>query len=274
MNIKLLALDMDGTVMKSDHVTLSGRNRAAIEAAAKIGVTVVIATGRVRERIPAEVSAIPGVRYALTANGAVVNDLKTGEILYKNPIPRETVVRVLDALAPFEVFVDAYRDGLDYYDERQHGLTKTFPFPESRIKLMTIGRFAVKDLRKFLTRDDAEVEKFNLPYIPAELHAQVKKALLAVGDIALTSSIADNIEINSATSNKADGLHQLCRRLGLERENVMAMGDSSNDLDMLRYAGFSVAPANATDDAKVVSDAITSSNDEDGVAEAIEKYLL
>ena len=87
MKIKLLALDMDGTTLKSDHVTVSPANRAAIEAANARGVFVVTATGRMRHRLPEAIEQTPGLHYAVTCNGASVFDLRREAPLYANPIP-------------------------------------------------------------------------------------------------------------------------------------------------------------------------------------------
>lgn len=101
MKIKLLALDMDGTTLKSDHVTVSPANRAAIEAANARGVFVVTATGRMRHRLPEAIEQTPGLHYAVTCNGASVFDLRREAPLYANPIPMDTALRVFDTLAPF-----------------------------------------------------------------------------------------------------------------------------------------------------------------------------
>ena len=100
MQVRLIALDLDGTTLCSDHLTLPEPNRIAIARAASQGVQVVIATGRIRGRIPQQLREIPGLRYAVTSNGAAVCDLVTGETLYSNPVPQDLALRVLREIAP------------------------------------------------------------------------------------------------------------------------------------------------------------------------------
>ena len=101
MQVRLIALDLDGTTLCSDHLTLPEPNRIAIARAASQGVQVVIATGRIRGRIPQQLREIPGLRYAVTSNGAAVCDLVTGETLYSNPVPQDLALRVLREIGAF-----------------------------------------------------------------------------------------------------------------------------------------------------------------------------
>lgn len=274
MKIKLLALDMDGTTLKSDHVTVSPANRAAIEAANARGVFVVTATGRMRHRLPEAIEQTPGLHYAVTCNGASVFDLRREAPLYANPIPMDTALRVFDTLAPFPVFIEIYSGGFDYVERGRIPYIEASGFSESRMKNLLRGRRTVEDQREYLLHPAAPVEKFNVPYLPPEHQQAVWEAMRGVEGVALTSSVAQNIEINAAGTDKGDGLRFLCEYLGVAPDEVMAVGDSRNDLEMLTFAGLAAAPANATDDIKAVADWVGPSNDDDCVARAIERFLL
>ncbi len=210
MKIKLLALDMDGTTLKSDHVTVSPANRAAIEAANARGVFVVTATGRMRHRLPEAIEQTPGLHYAVTCNGASVFDLRREAPLYANPIPMDTALRVFDTLAPFPVFIEIYSGGFDYVERGRIPYIEASGFSESRMKNLLRGRRTVEDQREYLLHPAAPVEKFNVPYLPPEHQRAVWEAMRGVEGVALTSSVAQNIEINAAGTDKGDGLRFLC----------------------------------------------------------------
>ena len=93
-------------------------------------------------------------------------------------------------------------------------------------------------------------------------------------DLAVTGALANNIEVNARGVNKGNGLLMLGKILGIEKEEIMACGDGLNDLAMLRAVGFGVAMANGNEEVKKYADYVTGSNDEDGVAKAIEKFVL
>lgn len=273
MNIKLLALDMDGTTLKDDHLTVSARNRQAIEAAIAKGIQVVTATGRMRHRLPAIVSELPAMRYAVTSNGASLVDLSNEQQLYRCLLPGGHAVRVLDALSDLDIYIEIYIGGHSYTGRIQDEALSRFPMPPERRPQMLRSRTVLEDLRAYAAGCGG-AEKVNLPFLAPETRAEVLRRLTGWKELAITSSVPMNVEINAAACNKGAALEALCGHLGLDREQVMAIGDNGNDLEMLRFAGFSVAPENATEEAKAAADHITASNEEDGVALAIEAYLL
>ncbi|MEM1483558.1 Cof-type HAD-IIB family hydrolase [Oscillospiraceae bacterium PP1C4] len=274
MNIKLLALDMDGTTLCSDHATLSPANCTAIEAAIAKGILVVIATGRMINRIPHAMDAIDGLRYYVTSNGAAVTDLVANRTLYSNPIEHDAAQRVLDALSGLPVYIEAYCNGNSYTDRQKLFMFEDFPLSPGRRDLMKRSLFPVDDFRSFLMREDSVIEKINLPYVPHEIQDEIWSRLRRVEGVSLTSSVVQNCEINNLSANKADGLLHLCKHLGIQPDEVMAMGDNQNDFEMMQFVGLSVAPDNATDQIKAVATHVTASNDDDGVAKAIQQFLL
>ena len=118
-------------------------------------------------------------------------------------------------------------------------------------------------------------EKINLPYLPTpELREELWNKLLALGGLRLTSSIPDNLEINASGAHKGAGLKALCRHLKISTSQVMAIGDNGNDVTMLQCAGVSVAVADALPEALAAAKYRTSAHDEDGLAEAVERFLI
>ncbi len=274
MQIRLIALDLDGTTLCSDHLTLPAPNRSAIERAAAQGVQVVVATGRIRGRIPAQLREIPGLRYAVTSNGAAVCDLLTGETLYSNPIPQSLALRVLREIKPFGLYTELYCNGCSYVDRRGDEILSRVPVSEGRRTMIRSSREQVESLSALAAQPDACVEKINLPFLPPHQIETVWALLDSIGGLAVTSSVAGNAEINAATANKGDGLSHLCGRLGIHPAEVLAIGDNGNDREMLQFAGLAAAPENALPEIRALADFVTASNDDCGVAQAIDRFVL
>lgn len=274
MNIQLLALDMDGTTLKDDHQTLSPANRQAIERALEKGIQIVIATGRVLDRLPKSVTEIHGLRYAITSNGAAVTDLHSRQTLHQEPLPAEDVMRVLDIVHNLSVYIQLYCNGRAYTESQSSIGTRMPHIPSPRQTKMALSRvITVDNLRALLSEPNMSVEKINLPLVPPNQTERVAACLAQINGIEIASSSKYNFEITRAGVNKKTGLQWLCHHLQIAPEQVMAMGDSGNDYEMMKYAGFSVAPANADPAILKVSDFVTVSNEQDAVAAAIERFL-
>lgn len=134
---------------------------------------------------------------------------------------------------------------------------------------------SVIDMRTVLQEKVGQVEKFSVMYPKVELRDEAWRAVLAAcPDVEATSSLGSNIELNAPGVTKGSGLLALAEKLGLRRDQVMAVGDSGNDLSMIENAGLGVAMGNATPEILAAADAVTADNNHDGVALAIEKYAL
>ena len=272
-DIRLIGLDLDGTVF-DDAKHISPRNLAAIEAAVQAGIVVLPATGRTATGVPAAFTSIPGVRYALTSNGASVVDLQTGEHLVDQPFSLEDSLRVYDALKPHGGVFSLFVGGKSYATKADNDLIDVL-VPENLRDYFRKTRIEVPDLRTLLQERVGEVEKFSVMYPTVEQRdAAWRDVTTACPEIEATASLGSNIELNAPGVTKGTGLLALAEKLGLRRDQVMAMGDSGNDLSMIQAAGLGVAMGNATPEVLAAADAVTADNNHDGVALAIEKYAL
>ena len=270
MDCKLIALDMDGTVLTSDkRITSATREAAAL--AADHGIEVALCTGRTYSELGEALAAMPVIRYAVCCNGASVMDGKTGKQLYNNPLPLSTVMEVYRILSPYEMEFEVFADGKVYTprhccaDPARYGVGNLLP-------LIRATRLPVDDMETFLAALPVPVDKINIFFPTASLRDEARRAI-AHCPAALATSEPTNLEVNLPTANKGDGLSHLADYLGIRREQVMAIGDSYNDLGMLEYAGLAVAMGNAVEEAKRRADVITATNDEDGVAKAIREQI-
>ncbi len=274
MEIKLIAIDMDGTLLQDDHETVSQRNREAILKAVEKGVYVVPASGRMFGFLPVQLMSLPGIRYAITSNGAVAVDLKTKEKIFTDYIPNDVVLKALKLVPAEKTMCEIYIDGQSYTDQNYQRHISDYQFPERYNMFLLKRRTVVESLPDFVRETQPGVEKINLPYQTEPFHSELWERLEGLGSVTLVSSLPCNIEVNALSANKGAALKQLCAHLGIPLSQAMAIGDSGNDMEMLKTAGFAVAMENGEDRVKALSHALTGTNREDGVAAAIEKYVL
>ena len=248
--IKLIALDLDGTTFNSEKV-ITERTREAIAEAIKKGVIVMPATGRQKTGLPESFTSIPGVRYALTSNGGAVVDLWEDSMIYADFIPYKTACRVIDHLIQIDALIEFYHDGKSYADRKSYN--RAFHdyknFPDWFKEYIKVSRIPVDDLRERVYSG-----KFN-----------IEKMLASFDDMILRQQLFDEMH---------NSLLKLAGKLGIMPEQIMVCGDTMNDRTMFEAAGLAVAMGNADEEIKAMADDVTLSNDEDGVAAAIEKWVL
>lgn len=272
-DIRLIALDLDGTVF-NDQKQITPRTLAAIRAALDAGIDVIPATGRSVTGVPEEFLHMPGVRYALTANGASVVELATGKVLVSLPIDTELALQLLAIVKRFPCSLSLFVKGICYTDPEGAARVESCCPPEL-LNYVRSSRTVVDDLAELIRNHPGEVDKFTIMYESTEIRDAARDAVLsAFPDVEATSSVKDNLELNAPGVTKGRGLVALAEYLGLRKDQVMACGDSGNDLEMVRQAGLGVAMGNAFPEVKAVADVVTLDNNHDGVAAAIETYAL
>lgn len=271
--IRLIALDLDGTVF-NDQKEITPRTIQAIRAALAAGAIVLPATGRTADGVPAQFTGIPGVRYALTSNGASVVDLQTGERLVNLPFAPDLARRTYRALLPYGGMLSIFIGGKSYTTRENAALSLAIT-PANLRSYFRDTRIEVEDMDKTLQDHAHEVEKFSMMYATVEQRDAAWRGIAAAcPGLEMASSIERNLELNAPGVTKGRGLMALADHLGLRPSQVMAVGDSGNDLAMVKMAGLGVAMGNATPDVLAAADVVTGDNNHDGVAEAIEKYVL
>lgn len=274
LDIKLIGLDLDGTVF-DENKHISARTINAISKAIEKGVIVIPATGRPYSGLPNEFLSIPGVRYALTANGSSVLDLKEQKVIYSNLINITDGLELIDELLSYDAIIDVFIEGTGYSPTSSISSVKEYMQTKSMAEYFIKTRsFYDNDIKEFIMEKYTPIEKIQLLFKDISKKYEAFDKLKRLSKFTFTSALPNNIEINSATANKGDGLLGLGNHLGIKKEQIMACGDSSNDYDMIKFAGFGVAMGNATKEIKEIADFITLTNEKDGVAYAIEKYVL
>lgn len=273
MSIQLIALDLDGTLLDSCK-RLPDRNRKAIEACIARGIHVVPCTGRTAEGVPSMIKEIPGIRYAITVNGGMIEDMEKKLVLDRRLMEKETALSVLEQIRDRHIMYDIYADGQGISEDRFYNHLDEYRVTKEIQILVKKTRRVVPDIIEYVKNKPGMVDKVNLFFSDLDEREEIRTLLKQRADVIVSSSLYNNLEINAPGAEKGEALLRLASILGLSREETMACGDGDNDFSMIRLAGVGVAMENGEESIKAVADYITGSNDESGVAQAIEKLVL
>lgn len=273
VDIRLIALDMDGTLLDSKK-RLSERNRQALLACVGRGIEIVPCTGRIWKGVPDFIREFPGIHYAITTNGAVVEDVKENRILDERKLSPQKAAEVLRLARSFRTMYDVYVGGLAFGETRFIEHMSDYGVEPELQKMILQTRQAVPDVIEEVLRRNQPVDKINYFFGDIQERSRARQALLERGDVVVSSSFRTNLEINAVGATKGEAILRLAEHIGIRPEQTMGFGDGENDVTMIRAAGIGVAMENAVEVLKRDADYITGKNDEDGVAAAIEALVL
>lgn len=271
--IKLIALDLDGTLLDS-RKCLSPRNEQALKECIRKGIWIVPCTGRIWFGVPEFIRRFPGIRYAITTNGAVVEDVRDGQVLDEKKLSCSQAEELLNLAKEFDAMYDVYVDGAAFGEARFLDHMEDYGISPALMNMIRETRTPVPDVAAEVRKRQVPAEKINYFFADPRERERARAALLSRGDVLVSSSFSSNLEINAPGASKGEALYRLAAHLGIPPESTMGFGDGENDLTLIRMAGTGVAMKNAIPALKDCADYITLSNDEDGVADAIEKLVL
>jgi Cof subfamily protein (haloacid dehalogenase superfamily) len=265
-SIKLVVSDIDGTLVTSDGV-VSERTRREIERVIVSGVHFSVASGRPTRRVRTALAGLGVSVPIISSNGAVIEDLATGEIIVSLHLEHALVRRVLTIAADYEhlwSFIDTATGWRFLAGQRDLPDVLTYWVNE-------LDAQVVDDLDHFF----AEQPIVRKIVVAGEEHdlETLEPVVAALDGVYVTSSWTGNREIMVRGADKANAARHLAERLGIEPEEVLAIGDHRNDLELVAWAGTGVAMGNAAPELKEIADWITTSNDEDGVAHALQHFI-
>lgn len=270
-NIRMIGLDLDGTALNSQKV-LTPAVQAAIAAAGRAGIAVLPATGRGLHGVPPAFLGINTVRRAVTVNGAVVWNLEEKTVLWRNSFEPQAALDILAAGQTLDMSMTVFIGEATYSEPidiaRLEGHT-----PPSVIEYIKASRTFVPNLAQFVAQNPLPVDKFSILFPDITVRNAAIKLFAARGDCHLTSSFETNLELNTPGTDKGAAMLRLGQTMGIGKEQIMAVGDGMNDMEMLQAVGWPVAMGNAIPQLKEKARFVTASCDEDGVAVAINKVL-
>ena len=273
-NIRIIALDLDGTLLNSNK-ELTDRNYKALERASReFGIEIVPCTGRFYSAVPQVIKDLPFVHYAITSNGAQVEDVREHTVLYKAGIPWNEALEIFDFYDTFECLRDCTMDDNGWIDESSVPLIEEFLPNEHYIRLYHECRTPVPDLREFVRERKEDILKTQIFVKDRELQEELLRSMPGMfPDTMVSSSVINNVEINHVNAQKGKAIWFLADLIGCDRSATMAFGDGLNDVGMIRDAGTGVCMENGCEESKAVADIIAPSCDEDGVAYIVEKLM-
>jgi len=287
-NFKLMALDIDGTLITSGHI-VTPRTMKAIKKVKDLGIKVTIATGRHYPSVVRLARNI-GVNAPLVcSDGAIIRDIHSGKVTY-HLLSQEIAVDIVKLTQEYnnftvQIFV---KDGKIYsgrsYQRRYFSKLFSLP-PKYSLKgyLNMLRDFAFIPIKN-VGSTEAAISAIKEPVAkvvvygndrPGDLLDFREKALNKYGDnISVTSSIPNSIDILNGGVSKAKGIIELAEKLGISCDEIITVGDNYNDLEMIKLAGLGVAMGNAPEQVKSKADYVTDTNDNEGLAKFLEKLIL
>lgn len=269
----MVALDLDGTTFDSAG-DISERNASALTEAAARGVHIVVSTGRSYASLPQHIKDVKGIEYAITSNGAHVNIMEDGEQIYSDFLDPEAVEEIAEVKGLTGADIEVFINGRAYVDESYYNDVKENGCAYRNADYVIWSRRPVPDVTSLMLEHKEEIENVNFIYPTIEMLEEAKPRVCAIRNATITSSFVNNLEAGGPNTSKKTALLWLMDRLGVDAEELMCCGDAPNDIAMVELAGIGVAVANAWGGLKDHADYITASNDDDGIALAVEKFVL
>ncbi|MBE7041249.1 MAG: HAD family phosphatase [Ruminococcaceae bacterium] len=270
MSIRLIAFDLDYTILQTGG-TVSPKTASVLQEAKRRGIMLVPATGRGIFEMEDLLSMLTP-DYAVTVNGSVVWGLKQQSVIFKQVPPQKALLEKIKLAEDMGLYTEVYCNGV-YTNQYSYDNMEALGMLPDQLDMFKATRQVVPNLYEAIGQMGAG-EKLHIIFKDVQDKEARQGAFLNHPAFAYTSAFVNNLELSDKTVHKASGLLALCEKLGVSQSEVMALGDGTNDVTMLSWAGLGVAMANAVPEAKKAADVITLSNDDDGAAIAIEKYCF
>ena len=272
--IRIIALDLDGTLLNSKKELTPG-NLNALRKAAALGIEIVPVTGRFFNGMPEVVRSLPFLHYAITINGAQVFDIQNNRTIACAEIPLSEAVEIMTYLDTLPVIYDCYMDNWGWMTRALWEKAGEFTSNEHYFKMIRELRTPVPELKNHITEANKDIQKIQFFTKDMALRQTLLSSLpVRFPNAAISSSLANNIEINNIHANKGEAIGRLAQYIGCDLSQCLAFGDGLNDLSMIQSAGIGVAMANACDEILAAADHVTDDCDHDGVAAGIQLFCL
>lgn len=283
--VKLIAIDMDGTLLTPEH-SITPRTILAINKALEQDIQVVIATGRAFYEAHAIVSEYDLNIPYICLNGAQIRN-EQHEVMENYPMNYDLISEVADVFKSEDVFYQVYTDKAIYTTSIERDIDIFIELAEQsgggsdveKIRRLMRERLAktslkeVSNYREIYEQEDEQVLKFLAASANKPKLVRTKNYLNEIDQLAVSASSYGNIEVTRKGAQKGVALEKMAADLDVDLKDTMAIGDNLNDISMLKRVGTAVAMGNATTEVKAIADIVTGTNIEDGVAVAIENVL-
>ncbi|MCB2353335.1 Cof-type HAD-IIB family hydrolase [Clostridium estertheticum] len=275
MGYKLVCIDMDGTLLNSKHKVSNASKEALLKAHNK-GVKIVISTGRMYSDAEFFSNLIGVKAPVIASNGAFIKQKNEKEAIYKNILEEKLFVKLLNVFIKYKVYPTFYTPQNAYcgsiiikvfveYIKLRGGMSRA-----TKIKYIR----TIKQWDKVFKIEKNNMVKCEVMHKDTEKLLKVRAEIQKIEGIEIVSSSKHNIEITSKGVSKGRAVEKLANYYNIKKDEIIAIGDSENDISMIEFAGMGIAMGNAIERVKQKSDFITDTNDNEGVAKAINKFIL
>lgn len=273
MDIRLIALDLDGTVLNSNG-ELDAHTCDVLCRAAQMGIVIAAATGRAFYALPDVIRRMSAFTYAITSNGTGIYRISDGDRLYTNPMSADNLDHLLPLLRDYPCPMEVFIDGIAYGDRNYVEHPLSFGISRHSADYVQATRTPHDDIPALIRQNYSRIEGMDIIVTDQLLKKEIRSKAERIPDLYVTSSVAHYLEFAAGSASKETALRFLCSSLGIASDQLMACGDGENDLEMISLAGMGIAMGNACEALKAAADYITDSNDACGVANAIEAFAL
>lgn len=276
MAIKLICIDMDGTLLDNDH-NVSEENKKTLKEAVNKGIKIALTTGRLFTSAKFYSDLIGIDAPIISSNGAYIKDKNSNEVIYENPLSLEESLEIYNILKkyPFRICFNTHNTTIcnePLEESHAYLLTNKLASKEDQIKIDVSN-----DLTNVLKDYNSDVLKAIAIDTTRENRDEMQKAkneFIDLNKYEVVSSSLYNFEVMRKDTSKGNAVKHLAKMLNISRDEIMCIGDSENDLSMIHYAGVGVAMGNGLDILKNEADFITDTNVNSGVSKAIKKFAL
>lgn len=274
MKYKMLVMDMDGTLLTDDK-QVSDENKEALRRASALGVKIVISTGRIFTSARAYGEMLGVDTPIIASNGAYIREKDKDEVIYAKPMGEDNIRRVVELSKKYNIYCHlftsdtVYTEKLIYASANYHKWNKMLP-QDKQVKIEIVDR----DQWDLVVNEHSD-ELLKAVIIDEDFDKilSMRRELSSI-DVEIASSFRNNFEVMNKGVSKGNAVAFLAGCCNIDRDEIICMGDNENDISMIKYAGLGIAMENGTDEAKRAAKFVTRSNNDSGVAYAIEKFIL
>jgi len=270
---KLICIDMDGTLL-NDEKKISIKNHQAIKEAYKRGVKVVVCTGRLYTSAFYYSHLLEVKTPVIASNGAVIKEKDNNKTIYRASLGIENCYKILEVCKKYNFYAHFNTEDTIFTEKIIHSSQSYAKINESMPKEMQIKIEVIEDWDSIFEKYSEEIVKCIVIDEEGEKISKAKRELAEISSLEVVSSFERNFEVMSSGVSKGRAAEILAKYYDFSPSEVICIGDNENDLSMIKYAGLGVAMGNAIPIVKSQADYITATNNDDGVAEVIEKFVL
>lgn len=271
-NIKLLVTDIDGTLLK-DNGTIGTHTKQLLEKVYSMGIHIAIATGRSQAALPEIIYKMPCFEYVITGNGTSIYYIPERKLIYDCKMPAVLAAKIIDVFIESGFQMEVVIEGRAYVSDEYYNNPLILNIPQNMVKYVQSTRFPTPDIYKLTQEHIDDIESLVLVIDDINEKRIIRNRVEQFENIYVTTSVDHYIECNHIEARKGRTMEKLGRMLGVSIDEIIAFGDSENDLDMIECAGIGVAMGNASEDVKKKANIITSDNNSEGIAAILEQMI-